>query len=120
MQYSNEFSGKHSDTIYMTHLQQLFINNIRYYRSVAGYSQVAFSEQLGLSPNYLNAVENGKNFPSPEVLQRILDVLNLLPYELFLEKPTSQTQAKNNETAQIVEDLKQQIIERFDSVLQKC
>ncbi|MCL2068130.1 MAG: helix-turn-helix domain-containing protein [Treponema sp.] len=42
---------------------------------------------VNISPNYLNAVENGKNFPSPEVIQHISDVLELMPYQLFLEHP---------------------------------
>jgi len=68
----------------MTHLQQLFIQNLRIYRTKAGFSQLEFSEKIGISPNYLNAVENGKNFPSPEVLQKMIDSLNILPYQLFL------------------------------------
>jgi transcriptional regulator with XRE-family HTH domain len=71
----------------MTHFQDIFIRNIRYYRSKAGFSQVQFSLQLGVSPNYLNAVENGKNFPSTGVIQKMLDILQLLPYQLFLEQP---------------------------------
>ena len=54
----------------MTHFQQIFIQNLRFYRTRAGFSQLAFSEKIGLSPNYLNAVENGKNFPSAEVIQK--------------------------------------------------
>ncbi|WP_296324288.1 helix-turn-helix transcriptional regulator [uncultured Treponema sp.] len=42
----------------MTHLQQVFINNIRFYRTKANFTQVEFAEEIGLSPNYLNAVEN--------------------------------------------------------------
>ena len=42
---------------------------------------------VNISPNYLNAVENGKNFPSPEVIQHICDNLEIMPYQLFLECP---------------------------------
>ncbi len=105
----------------MTHLQQLFINNIRYYRNKAGYSQLAFSEKIGLSPNYLNAVENGKNFPSPEVLQRMIDVLGILPYELFLEQPTlCQKDSPKVETIQLLTELRQQMLDNFDTILKKC
>jgi len=71
----------------LTHFQDIFIRNLRYYRTRAGYSQSKFSELTGVSPNYLNAVENGKNFPSVAVIQKMLDVLQILPYELFLEEP---------------------------------
>ena len=33
-----------------------------------------------------------KNFPSPEVIQQISDILELLPYQLFLEQPEADTQ----------------------------
>ena len=42
----------------MTHIQEIFIKNLRFLRSKAGFSQLEFSEKIGLSPNYLNAVEN--------------------------------------------------------------
>lgn len=102
----------------MTHVQQLFINNIRYYRTKAGYSQLVFSEKVGLSPNYLNAVENGKNFPSLEALQKMIDVLGLLPYQLFLERPNAQD--ISTEAAQVVTRLKQQVIGCFDTMLENC
>jgi transcriptional regulator with XRE-family HTH domain len=71
----------------MTHFQDIFVRNFRYYRTKVGYTQTQFSTLLDVSPNYLNAVENGKNFPSTAIIQRILDILNLLPYQLLLEQP---------------------------------
>ena len=100
---------------YMTHLQENFISNLRFYRASKGFSQVEFSEKIGISPNYLNAVENGKNFPSLEVLQKIIDVLNILPYQLFLELPT-----ENNENAkskQTLMELKQKICSIIDDAI---
>ena len=61
------------------------------------------------------AVENGKNFPSLEVLQKIIDVLNILPYQLFLEIPT-----ENNENAkskQTLMELKQEICSIIDNAI---
>ncbi|MBQ9622327.1 MAG: helix-turn-helix transcriptional regulator [Treponema sp.] len=99
----------------MNHFQEIFIQNLRYYRIKAGFSQLAFSEKIGLSPNYLNAIENGKNFPSADVIQRILDILNLLPYQLFLEKPdTSSLQPDLREITQLASSLKQTLIVKID------
>ena len=69
----------------MTHFQNVFIQNLRFFRSERKLSQLKLSELVNITPNYLNAVENGKNFPSPEVIQRIIEVLDILPYQLFLE-----------------------------------
>jgi len=55
------------------------------------------SELANITPNYLNAVENGKNFPSPDVLQRIIEVLDILPYQLFLEFPGEPKMTKQDE-----------------------
>ncbi len=99
----------------MTHLQENFISNLRFYRASKGFSQVEFSEKIGISPNYLNAVENGKNFPSVEVLQKITEVLNILPYQLFLELPTE----NNEKSKQIIMELKQRICSIFDDAINK-
>lgn len=110
----------------MTHIQKLFIQNLRYYRTKAGFSQLAFSEKINLSPNYLNAVENGKNFPSLEVIQNIADVLNLLPYQLFLETPDIiyiQSSEKINDASQEIiqaaTELKQKLIVQIDTFIDK-
>ena len=104
----------------MTHVQELFIRNLRYYRTRAGFSQLSFSEKIELSPNYLNAVENGKNFPSTEVIQKIVDVLNLLPYQLFLESPDSHEQVSTKEIRQLASSLKQNLTRQIDDFIENC
>ena len=71
----------------MTHFQRIFIGNLRYWRKKKEISQIKLAEMVNISPNYLNAVENGKNFPSPEVIQHICNNLEIMPYQLFLEYP---------------------------------
>jgi transcriptional regulator with XRE-family HTH domain len=80
------------------------------------------SELVNITPNYLNAVENGKNFPSPEVLQRIIDVLEVLPYQLFLEHPVKPKIVKHNEKNILFQELthlKQHFNQEFDKTIQK-
>ena len=77
---------------------------------------------IDISPNYLNAVENGKNFPSPEVLQKIIDVLEILPYQLFLEYPDKLKMTNFNEKnilAQELTYLKQKFNHEFEKTIQK-
>jgi transcriptional regulator with XRE-family HTH domain len=105
----------------MTHLQELFIRNIRFYREKKGYNQTQFSVVLDISPNYLNAVENGKNFPSLDVLERMVNVLGILPYQLFLEHPVPDTGAsfsiKNStQAAEAIIALKQEIVQKLDTL----
>jgi len=106
----------------MTNFQQVFILNLRYLRTQKELSQVKFSELIDVSPNYLNAIENGKNFPSPEVLQRIIDVLGILPYQLFLEYPGRLKIEKQDEKGVLIQELtylKQQLLNEFDKTIRK-
>ncbi|MCL2722152.1 MAG: helix-turn-helix domain-containing protein [Treponema sp.] len=105
----------------MTHFQSVFIKNLRFLRSQRELSQIKLSELVNISPNYLNAVENGKNFPSLDVLQRIIDVLEVLPYQLFLEHPDNQSLKKNDESKLLQEliHLKQQFNSDIDKIAQK-
>jgi len=101
----------------MTHFQMKFMENLRFWRKKRGLSQQKLSEMVNVSPNYLNAVENGKNFPSPEVIQQISDILELMPYQLFLEHPEEDTPAGT-----IIPDLmviKQQFIKDINDLLEK-
>ncbi|MFP3042912.1 helix-turn-helix domain-containing protein [Treponema primitia] len=91
----------------MTHFQEIFIKNLRFFRKKKGISQLAFSEMIDISPNYLNAVENGKNFPSPEVIQAISDALEVFPFQLFLEKPLEMKAKDPHEKELMVQELVQ-------------
>lgn len=103
----------------MTHLQEVFIKNIRFYRTKANFTQIDFATEIEVSPNYLNAVENGKYFPSPDVLQKMCDALRLSPYQLFLEQPEFSNMHDKSEYKQVVVGLKQEIEALFRSYLQQ-
>jgi len=101
----------------MTYFQVKFIDNLRFWRKKRGLSQLKLSEMVNISPNYLNAVENGKNFPSPEIIQSISDTLGILPYQLFLELPT-ETAPLNLMVSELL-SVKQRLIMEIDTLIQK-
>jgi len=106
----------------MTHIQKVFVQNLRFFRKKKKLSQIELSELANITPNYLNAVENGKNFPSPDVLQRIIEVLDILPYQLFTESPGEPKTTKQDEKNILFKELthlKQQFNHEIDTVLQK-
>jgi transcriptional regulator with XRE-family HTH domain len=82
-------------------------------------SQLKFSEMINLSPNYLNAVENGKNFPSPRVLQTIADTLGVLPYQLFLEQPVEAISPKGAVMVRELSRIKQRVIREIDELIKQ-
>jgi transcriptional regulator with XRE-family HTH domain len=72
--------------------------------------------------NYLNPVENGKNFPSPDVIQNMIDKLKITPFQLFSEQPLDNYEAQSAEADIIVQELalvKQKIMSDFDACIQK-
>jgi transcriptional regulator with XRE-family HTH domain len=106
----------------MTRFQEIFIRNLRYFRKKRAISQLAFSEKIGISPNYLNAVENGKNFPSPDVIQTIVDTLEIQPYQLFLEQPVEVEAGNNHKKEIVIQELmgiRQKLINEIDSIIKK-
>ena len=103
----------------MTHVQELFIENLRFWRKKRGISQLKLSEMVNISPNYLNAVENGKNFPSPEVIQNILNILEILPYQLFLEYPAETPVPPVNTVISDLIEIKQRLISEINNLIQK-
>jgi len=106
----------------VTNFQRVFIQNLRFLRNQKGLSQAKLSELIDVTPNYLNAIENGKNFPSPEVLQRIIDILEIMPYQLFLEYPGTMKIGKQDEKILLIQELnylKQQFINEFDKTIRK-
>jgi transcriptional regulator with XRE-family HTH domain len=104
----------------MTRFQELFIKNLRFFRKRQGLSQLALSEKIEISPNYLNAVENGKHFPSPELIQNISDCLGIFPYELFLEHPLEDPGAAGRESMiQELAELRRKIIREINEAIEK-
>jgi transcriptional regulator with XRE-family HTH domain len=106
----------------MTHFQDVFIRNLRFYRTKKAISQLKFSVMIDVSPNYLNAVENGKNFPSPEVIQRISDTLEISPYQLFLEHPVNLSGALPGEEIVLIQELsqiRQKFVKDIDGIIEK-
>jgi len=101
----------------MTYFQMKFIENLRFWRKKRGLSQLKLSEIVNISPNYLNAVENGKNFPSPEIIQHISDTLEIMPYQLFVEHPAETTPLNIKGSELLV--LKQKLIKEIDDLIQK-
>jgi transcriptional regulator with XRE-family HTH domain len=106
----------------MTYFQEKFIKNLRHFRKQRGLSQLKFSEMIEVSPNYLNAVENGKNFPSPEVIQRMIDMLEILPYQLFLEYPVDLSEAFQGAKTMVIQELsqiRQKFVKDIDGIIEK-
>ena len=61
-------------------------NRIRVLRAEKGWSQADLAEQVGVSRNTINAVENGKFDPSLPLAFRIADAFELKIEDVFLRE----------------------------------
>ncbi|GHV80542.1 hypothetical protein AGMMS49944_23330 [Spirochaetia bacterium] len=64
-------------------IRDILSANIRRYRHNRNLSQIAFAEKLDISVTFLNSIENGVKWISPQTLAKFASALNIEPYELF-------------------------------------
>lgn len=66
-------------------VQETFIRNLKQYRKKKGLTQTELTVEINMGLNYINGVEQGAFFPKPDVIDRIAQVLNIKPSQLFDE-----------------------------------
>jgi len=79
----------------MTNIKRHLGLNIKQYRINSGISQAKLAEMAGMATNYLGLIENGKKFPSAEMLQRIASALGKDTPDLFVLEPIEQNWKEN-------------------------
>jgi len=78
----------------MTNIKKHLGANIRQYRLEFGLSQEKLAEMVDIAPNYLGLVENGKKYPSAEMVERIAAALGKDTLDLFVLAPIEQNWKK--------------------------
>ena len=71
----------------MTNIKMLLGANIRQYRTDLGISQAQLAEKAGMAVNYLGLIENGKKYPSADMVERIAVNLGKDSIDLFALTP---------------------------------
>jgi len=64
-------------------LKQIFIKNLKGFRTKEGLSQMQLAEYCGVSSGYIAEIETGKKFPSVGIIEKIAAILKIEPYMLF-------------------------------------
>ena len=64
--------------------QETLANNLKLLRKSRNITQFELAELCETSTNYIALIETCKKFPSSDMLSKIVSVLNIKPYELFL------------------------------------
>lgn len=68
----------------MSDVKKLLGKRIQEIRKQKGISQEALAESVGIEPNNLSRIENGRSYPNPENLAKIADSLNVSVDKLYL------------------------------------
>jgi len=67
----------------MTDIRELLAKNIKKYRKIKGFSQENLAEKAFTSTTHIGMIEIGKKFPSPKMLEQIVEALGVDTPELF-------------------------------------
>ena len=90
----------------MTNIKMLLGKNIRIYRNNLGISQAQLAEKVGMAANYLGLIENGKKYPSADMVERIAVNLGKDSIDLFALTPVQKKwkEAILNKIEQIIKE----------------
>ena len=67
----------------MTTKKELLGMRIKEFRENRKFTQDKLAEMVGIDPKHLSRIENGRNYPSFETLEKILDSLNVSYEDIF-------------------------------------
>ena len=85
------FSRNCNHTFDMTEvdIRKIFGANVKYYRKKAGFSQEQLAEKLEISPSHMSVIETGCKFVTYKLLERIVSILDVMPFALFYTSGTA-------------------------------
>lgn len=66
-----------------SYIQQQLGKKIRDFRKIKGFSQEIFAEKIGIATKTLSSIETGNAFMTAPTLEKIVEVLNVSPKDLF-------------------------------------
>lgn len=89
-------------------IRKIFGSNVRKYRIRKGFSQEKLAEFVDLGDKSISPIETGRSFIAIDKLEKLCEVLEVEPFQLFLTNETS---------GEIADDLRR---ERVLSRLNTC
>ena len=67
----------------MNSIKTLFGRKIKEYRKKKNLTQAQLAESVRVDDKHISCIESGKNFPSPELIERLANSLEIEPKDLF-------------------------------------
>jgi transcriptional regulator with XRE-family HTH domain len=100
----------------MEKLREILANNLKAYRHKSGLSQAKLAEKAGISTQYIAMIELSRQFPTPEVSEKIAEALDIEAYELFAV-PLSPENAMERLHRDIIKEIREVIVEVLENAL---
>lgn len=98
--------------------QEIFINNLKFYRKKSGYTQAQLAVLIDKSFNYINGIECGASFPPPDVIDKIAETLKIKPAQLFDENGCKENIIKTDKE-DFIKSLSEKIFCRLEPAIKK-
>ncbi len=67
----------------MVNIKILFGRKIKEYRKKKNLTQAQLAELVNVDDKHISCIESGKNFPSPDLIERLATYLDVEPKDLF-------------------------------------
>ena len=67
----------------MVNIKNLFGRKIKEYRKKKNLTQAQLAEVVNVDDKHISCIESGKNFPSPDLIERLATSLDVEPKDLF-------------------------------------
>jgi transcriptional regulator with XRE-family HTH domain len=71
-------------------IRRIFARNLKRLREQQHISQLDLSGMTGLAHNFINDIENGRKWVSPETLAKFAEALRVQPFRFFLSEILSE------------------------------
>ncbi len=97
-------------------LRQIFTDNLKFYRNRKGYTQTELDIQIDKTPNYTNGIENRNIMPNPETIEKICEVLEIEPKQLF-DSEGSPSNIMNFDKESFTKEVTDELYRRLSSEL---
>ncbi|GBU27425.1 hypothetical protein R84B8_00955 [Treponema sp. R8-4-B8] len=72
----------------MIGIRDILANNLKENRKKCNLSQAKLAEKANITTQYIAMIEVSRKFPTPEMLDRLANALNIETYQLFVLKPS--------------------------------
>ena len=100
----------------MANIRNILADNLRENRRKCGLSQSKLAEKAGISTQYIAMIELSRQFPTPEVLQRIAAAFGIEAHELFAVSPSPESSMERLRK-DIIREVREVIAEELEKAL---